>query len=135
MTGTLEGLVALLDEDGGGYEHYNWEELRDSMYTGCALCGDICNAISKAWEDEYDEVSMREKVRVFAGSFPSDTTEGGKYSHSHPLAGKELEFLSFEVPSDPSLPESMASKQLYLMAYEGMVLLRMNLIHSVIKNR
>ena len=48
MTGTLEGLVALLDQNGDGYEHYNWEELQESMHTGCALCEDICNAISEA---------------------------------------------------------------------------------------
>ncbi|KAH6672880.1 hypothetical protein B0J14DRAFT_654600 [Halenospora varia] len=110
MTGIFEGLKALLDTDGGGYEHYNWQEIHDSKSKGCVLCESICYISQDGWDEEYDGVVNKEIIRVYAM-----TKDAAEKCAFHPLA----EGLYFRIPSDPALVGPMVSKTLNLVAFNG----------------
>lgn len=115
MTGTFEGLTALLDVDGDGYEHYNWQEIQDAKSNGCVLCQYICDISGGKWSGEYDGVNDR--IRVYADTKTVDATEGERHAFSHPLAGVHLEGLSFHVPG--SNPDPVALVRKWMMDIEG----------------
>jgi hypothetical protein len=119
MTGTFDGLHALIDEE--GYEHYNWQEIQDSMARGCALCEHICEITESDWDEVEDGLIKGTKIRVYAAK--SDAiSPGGNRKSDHPLEGIHLESLLVQIPRDPDRVKAEPSlcQTLELVAFEGM---------------
>lgn len=114
MTGTFDGLHALIGEE--GYEHYNWQEIQDSVARGCALCGHICEITEGAWDEDDDGLNRGKKIRVYAAE--SDAiSPGGKRQSDHPLEGMYLESLLVQIPYVRAGPPPYQT--LKLLAFEG----------------
>lgn len=95
MTGTREGLEALISND--GYEHYNWYDIQEAAAQGCAFCKFLFDRIEYddwvyADEDEEDEeVVMRRPIRIIAQMRKlTISDEEGKPHRSHPLEQVQL---------------------------------------------
>ncbi|CAM1503570.1 Fc.00g011610.m01.CDS01 [Cosmosporella sp. VM-42] len=90
MTGTLEGLDALLSE--GGYKHYNRHELEQSADRRCSLCVEIWGAVKRgAWANEVEASATRDHIQVFA----TTATPRGSPRRT------QLRSLEVQIPSDP----------------------------------
>jgi hypothetical protein len=65
MTGTQEGLAALLGD--GGYKHFNWYGIQETAALGCALCTAIWDVTEhEDWDYEEDGSITRDEIRIFA---------------------------------------------------------------------
>lgn len=115
MTGTREGLQMLLDTDGDGYEHYNWQEMHTSRSIRCQLYDYICYSTGgddwgEEWIEGEGEINM-DKVRVYA-----ITNHAVDKSLTHPLDHRVgLEALRFQFPGNPPI-----YRNLKLVAIDGM---------------
>lgn len=119
MTGTFDGLYALISEE--GYEYYNWQEIQDSRARGCALCGYIWEITESDWEDYHDDLNKDTKIRVYAAK--SDAISPWRdRKYGHPLEGIHLESLLVQIPNDPDRVtiEPSLCRTLELLAFEGM---------------
>ncbi|OQV02946.1 hypothetical protein CLAIMM_08057 [Cladophialophora immunda] len=67
MTGTPEGLAALLSDD--GYKHFNWYRIQEMAAFGCALCRAIWDVTeSQDWDHEEDGSVTQDEIRIFANA-------------------------------------------------------------------
>jgi len=119
MTGTQEGLVALLGD--GGYKHFNWYEIQETAAFGCVLCAAIWDVTKpENWaygEDGEDGSVTREKIRIFANvTHLSSTSEGG-FSR-YPLNNIQLHSLDVQFPENPA-PRILDFARLNLVTFEG----------------
>jgi hypothetical protein len=129
MTGTIEGLTALLDVDGDGYEYYNWQEIQDAWYgPNCALCEHVLDISEDTWGDEADGDSItNDRIRIHAEVNIVNTFERQKHSPSHPLAGRQLGGLRFRIPSNSNssnatrVAPDARDKIFSLVTFEGII--------------
>jgi hypothetical protein len=116
MTGTQEGLAALLGD--GGYKHFNWYEIQKTAAFGCALCTAIWNVTEhEDWDYEEDGSVTREEIRIFANvTHLSSTSEGGL--SRYPLNNIQLHSFDVQFPEDPA-PRILDLARLNLVTFEG----------------
>ncbi|KAK5652044.1 hypothetical protein OQA88_10947 [Cercophora sp. LCS_1] len=113
MTGTREGLAALLSDE--GYEHYNWYDIQESAHKRCGLCGYMWELLegsiwdsgdeSEEGDDNYDVT--RKAVRVFAQLEDIETlsTRPKNFQDRHPLDGPRMYSLVVAAPTGNDPPE------------------------------
>jgi hypothetical protein len=118
MTGTFQGLSALLTKD--GYKHFNWYDLEKSAGDGCALCSTIRELTeNEDWDYEDDGSRCRKEIRVFA-NYSRLPPNGEPRPLGHPLQGIQLDSLEVIIPFDGDLAHGyQAGEIFYLVAFEG----------------
>ncbi|KAK0642882.1 heterokaryon incompatibility protein-domain-containing protein [Cercophora newfieldiana] len=111
MTGTPEGLYALLSES--GYEHFNWYEIQNSL-SNCALCASIWEATEyEDWESGPQGIT-REPIRVFAAR-ENEPVAGLAAGEEQPLSGIQLRSLIVMIPGDT---RTVTGEELHLVTSE-----------------
>lgn len=112
MTGTPEGLYALLSE--GGYEHFNWYEIQKSLST-CALCASIWEATEyEDWESGPQGIT-RKPIRIFATQ-ENEPVAGLAAGKEHPLSSIQLRSLIVMIPGDN---RTVTGEEFYLVTSES----------------
>jgi hypothetical protein len=97
MTGTLEGLGALLDS---GYKHYNWYEIQETAALGYALCSAIWDVTEhKDWDYEDDGSVTRNEILVLADVTRLPSPVESRLQR-HPLQDIQLHSLEVQIPGD-----------------------------------
>jgi hypothetical protein len=115
MTGTIEGLRALMSNE--GYEHYTCDEAkRQSAASGCPLCKLIWGIIAQCESCSESNISSNGIIRV-RGSTTGDVAVDGNPFRS----GARLKALKLEIPRDPELNSNQDSHhhELDLIAFQG----------------
>ncbi|CZR66340.1 uncharacterized protein PAC_16241 [Phialocephala subalpina] len=97
MTGTPQGLGALLD---GGYKHYNWYEIQETAALGCALCETIWGVTEHAdWDCEDDGSVTRDEILILANGTRLPSPVESRFP-GHPLQDIQLHSLEVQIPGD-----------------------------------
>jgi len=123
MTGTREGLTALLSDE--GYEHHNWYDIRESVNKRCGLCayiwevleGDFRESDDESEEGDDSDDTTRKAIRVFSQLEDIETlaTNRNISRDRHPLDGPQLYSLAVAAPTGNDPPEI-----LYLVTAPGL---------------
>ncbi|KAK0619601.1 heterokaryon incompatibility protein-domain-containing protein [Immersiella caudata] len=114
MTGTREGLAALLSNE--GYEHHNWYDIQESANKSCGLCdymwelleGGIWDSDDEGEEDDGDGYGItRKAIRVFAQleDLEALRTSHDDFRNRHPLDGPRMYSLLMVAPVGNDPPE------------------------------
>lgn len=115
MTGTIEGLRALVSDE--GYEHYTCDEAkRQSSASGCPFCELIWRIIVQCKLCSERSISRDGIIRV-RGITTGDVAVDGNPFRS----GARLKDLNLEIPMDPELNSNQDSHhhKLGLVAFQG----------------
>ena len=116
MTGTPEGLAALLGDD--GYKHFNWYEIQETAALGCALCTAIWYVTNgEDWDYEEDGSVTRDEIRIFANVTHLSSPAEDRVSR-YPLNNIQLHSFDMQIPEDPA-PRILDFARLNLVTFEG----------------
>lgn len=116
MTGTPEGLAALLDGD--GYKHFNWYEIQETAALGCALCTAIWFITkNEHWNYGEDGQVTRDEIRIFANVTHLSSPSEGRLSR-YPLNNIQLHSFDVQFPENP-VPRILDLARLNLVTFEG----------------
>lgn len=119
MTGTPEGLVALLGD--GGYKHFNWYKIQETAALGCALCTAIWDVTeNEDWDCDDDGSVTRDEIRILANVTRLPSPSEGGFSR-YPLKDIQLHSLEVQIPVDgrPRSPPYSEGEVFYLVTFEG----------------
>lgn len=116
MTGTPEGLAALLGD--GGYKHFNWYEIQEMAALGCALCTALWDVTeNEDWDYEEDGSVTRSEIRIFANVTDLSSPSEGRLSE-YPLENIQLHSFDVQFPEDP-FPRILDIARLNLVTFES----------------
>ncbi|RFU31821.1 hypothetical protein B7463_g4527, partial [Scytalidium lignicola] len=97
MTGTAEGLAALLSDD--GYKHLNWYNIQQTAALGCPLCKNIWDATeNQDWS--YDDGSVTHDEIVILANVTHLPASAETLRSWHPMKDIHLHSLEVYIPSE-----------------------------------
>jgi len=114
MTGTLQGIRALLSEN--GYKHLKWAEIQQTGGMGGDLCSVIWEIIEhEDWYHDDDGLTTDEEIRIYAEADRMPYAKENGLS-GHPLQNIQLLSLQVKAPLDGGSSEG---EILHLVTFEG----------------